>query len=161
MDKSIQETDHRGIKECNSGRAPACPREREREKKDKRENGTKNQAARMKGRPAELSKRFLGQRTRLSQGFHLLELKVGNLPREGGGSKEAKTSIISTMCTASHITCSFETSLPSMSPSLHNLPNGSNGIWRFPILDTAFWQNSKWQANQVPHCQTTTRWEVG
>lgn len=48
MDKSIQGTNHRGIKECNSARAPARPRERVREKEDKRENGTKNQAAKMK-----------------------------------------------------------------------------------------------------------------
>jgi hypothetical protein len=89
MDKSIQGTNHRGIKEYNPARAPARPREREREKKDKGENGTKNQATGMKGRPAELSKSFQGQRARLSQGFHLLESKVGNLPREGGGSKEA------------------------------------------------------------------------
>lgn len=31
------------------------------------------------------------------------------------------------MCTASHITCSSEPSILSISPSLHNLPNGSNG----------------------------------
>lgn len=99
----------------------------------------------LKGTPAEGNKSFQGQRTRLSQGFHLLEIKGWKPSWRKQRSKRWLAFFQPCARLRTYLTCSSESSVQSISPSLHNLPSGSSGLWRFPILDI---ENNKWQANE-------------